>query len=95
MLVLDLGTPSGGDWAVSRTGALYFENTEGVTLSQNLLTTLDGHGVFFSVRSTQAKTIIRYNCLASAVVHVWQQVDKHFSLSCLSVTSGIHAQRCD
>lgn len=51
------GTPSGGDWAVSRAGALYFENTEGVTLSQSLLTTLDGHGVFFSVHEAATKLI--------------------------------------
>jgi hypothetical protein len=42
------GTPSGGDWAVTRAGALYFENTENVLLSKSLLTTLDGHGVFLS-----------------------------------------------
>ena len=33
---------------MSRAGALYFENTEGATISQSLLTTLDGHAVFFS-----------------------------------------------
>jgi len=42
------GTPSGGDWAVTRAGALYFENTENVLISKNLFTTLDGHGVFLS-----------------------------------------------
>jgi len=28
--------------------ALFFMNTEGVSVTQSLLTTLDGHGVFFS-----------------------------------------------
>ena len=33
---------------MARAGALYFENTESVTIRSSLLTTLDGHGVFFS-----------------------------------------------
>ena len=42
------GTPSGGDWAVTRAAALYFENTENTLLSKSLLSTLDGHAVFLS-----------------------------------------------
>jgi len=42
------GTPAGGDWAIERSAALFFEGTVGTTLSGCLLTTLDGNGVFFS-----------------------------------------------
>ncbi len=52
------GTPSGGDWAVGRAGALFFEGTEGVTLDGNLFTTLDGNAVFLS-GYTRGATITR------------------------------------
>jgi hypothetical protein len=42
------GTPSGGDWAVGRAGALFFEGTVGASLDGCLLTSLDGNAVFFS-----------------------------------------------
>lgn len=42
------GTPSGGDWAVSRTAALFFEGTVGTEVDGCLLTSLDGHAVFLS-----------------------------------------------
>ncbi len=42
------GTPSGGDWAVGRSGALFFEGTVGSFLDGCLLTSLDGNAVFFS-----------------------------------------------
>lgn len=42
------GTPSGGDWAVERSGALFFEGTVGVHVSGCLLTRLDGNAIFFS-----------------------------------------------
>ncbi len=42
------GTPSGGDWAVGRAGALFFEGTEGTEIDGCLFTTLDGNAVFLS-----------------------------------------------
>eukprot|EP01084_Bolivina_argentea_P030674 56800_1 len=39
------GMPSGGDWALQRTGAIYLDNTEDVMITTNLLTRLDGNGV--------------------------------------------------
>ena len=42
------GTPSGGDWAVGRSGALFFEGTVGATVSGCLLQRLDGNAVFVS-----------------------------------------------
>jgi hypothetical protein len=42
------GTPSGGDWAVERSAALFFEGTEQTLISGCLLTSLDANAVFFS-----------------------------------------------
>jgi len=42
------GVPSGGDWALERTGAIFLEGTERVTLQNCSFERLDGHGVFIS-----------------------------------------------
>lgn len=42
------GVPAGGDWAVGRSAALFFEGTEGATVEGCLLTSLDGNAVFLS-----------------------------------------------
>lgn len=39
------GNPSGGDWALERTGALLLENTENISISGNYFTRLDSNGV--------------------------------------------------
>jgi len=40
--------PSAGDWALARTAALFFEGTEGVTISGCTLERLDGSAIMFS-----------------------------------------------
>jgi hypothetical protein len=42
------GTPSGGDWAVSRLGAVLLEGTVSTRIEGCLLTSLDGNAVFLS-----------------------------------------------
>jgi len=42
------GTPSGGDWAVGRSAAVFFEGAVGATIDGCLFTTLDGNALFFS-----------------------------------------------
>lgn len=42
------GIPSGGDWGLSRMGAVLISNAEQITLSGNLFTRLDGNAVFLS-----------------------------------------------
>jgi len=42
------GQPSGGDWALERLGALLFEGTEDVAVSDCLFTRIDGNAVFLS-----------------------------------------------
>lgn len=41
----DHGIPSGGDWALQRTGAIYIQNSENIMISENLFTRLDGIGI--------------------------------------------------
>ena len=42
------GTPTGGDWGVGRSGALFFEGTEGTTIDGCFLTSLDTNAIFLS-----------------------------------------------
>lgn len=40
------GLPSGGDWALQKQGAITLVGTEGVSISENLFTEMDGNAVF-------------------------------------------------
>jgi len=51
------GTPSGGDWAVGRSAALFFEGTVGLSVEGCMLTQLDGNAIFFSGFNRQAKVL--------------------------------------
>ena len=42
------GMPSGGDWALQRSGAVLFEGTEECAVRSSHLTRIDGNGVFIS-----------------------------------------------
>jgi hypothetical protein len=42
------GVPSGGDWSLQRTGALFFEGTEQLNVSDCLFIRLDGNALFLS-----------------------------------------------
>ena len=42
------GMPSGGDWALQRSGAILLEGTERTKVDNNLITRVDGNGVFVS-----------------------------------------------
>ena len=48
------GMPSGGDWALQRSAAIYLTGTELCTVDNNLLTRLDGNGVFLSAYNRNA-----------------------------------------
>ena len=48
-IVLDPhGVPSGGDWSLSRSGALFLEGTESVVIERCVLQRLDGNGILLS-----------------------------------------------
>lgn len=42
------GMPSGGDWAIQRTGAIVLEGSEGFVLDSCFVTRIDGNGVFLN-----------------------------------------------
>jgi len=39
------GLPSGGDWALQRSGAITVQNVDGFTIHNNVLTNIDGNGI--------------------------------------------------
>lgn len=42
------GMPSGGDWALQRSGAVFLQGTERCTVQNNKMVRLDGNAVFLS-----------------------------------------------
>jgi len=42
------GMPSGGDWALQRSGAVFMQGVENINISSNAMTRLDGNAVFLS-----------------------------------------------
>ena len=42
------GMPSGGDWALQRSGAVFLQGTHGVTVDSNAMIRLDGNAVMLS-----------------------------------------------
>lgn len=51
------GTPSGGDWAVGRSAAVFFEGAVGASINGCLFTSLDGNAVFFSGFNRNASVV--------------------------------------
>ncbi|ETO07724.1 hypothetical protein RFI_29663 [Reticulomyxa filosa] len=56
------GMPSGGDWALQRTGAIYLDGTWNVSISNNEMTRLDG--IAISVNRYNRLTVIARNEIA-------------------------------
>jgi len=48
------GMPSGGDWALQRSGAIFMQGTEGVTVDSNQMVRLDGNAVMLSAYNRNA-----------------------------------------
>ena len=70
------GTPSGGDWAVGRSGALFFEGVNGVTIAGCLLTSLDGNAVFMSgyVRGANV-SMNEFSLIGETAISQWGYTD--------------------
>ena len=71
-IVLDPhGVPSGGDWSLSRTGALFLEGTERVVIEHCVLQRLDGNGILLSGYNRHANishnTIVQTGATAIAL----------------------------
>jgi hypothetical protein len=58
------GMPSGGDWALQRSGAVFLQGTERCTVASNKMVRLDGNAVFLSAynrNATIAKNDVSWN----------------------------------
>ena len=66
------GLPSGGDWALARTGALFFEGTVNVTVDGCDFERLDGTAVFISGFARGATvTGSRFSWLGESAIALW------------------------
>jgi hypothetical protein len=74
------GTPSGGDWALARSGALFFEGTEGITIAGCLFNRLDGNGVFFSLYNRNASVAqSEFVAIGETAIAQWGYTDGKLS----------------
>eukprot|EP01083_Nonionella_stella_P019641 54547_1 len=66
------GMPSGGDWALDRTGAIYLDHTENIMIQNNLMTRLDGNGISIN-RYNRNVTIYRneMTLLGGSAITLW------------------------
>ena len=79
------GVPSGGDWALQRTAALFFEGTEGCAVDGCVLQRLDGNAVMLSGYNQvppkphlpREKTVLMHACAGVAHQHLAQHVPLH------------------
>ena len=78
------GVPSGGDWTLSRTAALFFEGTEGLRLSNCTMERNDGNAIMLSGYNQHAilsHNEIRWN--GGTAIVLWGQTD-------MTSARGIH-----
>jgi len=70
------GLPSGGDWALARTGAVFLQGTENCTIDSSVFTRLDTVGVFLSGYN-RAATISRseFSWLGESAIALWGYSD--------------------
>ena len=70
------GTPSGGDWAVGRSAALFFEGVEDIVVDGCFLTTLDTNAIFLSgyVRGASI-TRNEFFSIGETVISSWGYTD--------------------
>jgi hypothetical protein len=77
------GMPSGGDWALQRSGAMLFEGTEQAAVDGNYLTSIDGNGIFLSNYNMNAT--ISNNELAwvgDSAIAAWGSTGKCLNKNC-------------
>lgn len=70
------GMPSGGDWAVGRSAALFFQGTEGLRIDGCFFTSLDGNAVFLSGYTRNA-SILRseFYSIGETAISLWGDTD--------------------
>ncbi|XP_019849680.1 PREDICTED: uncharacterized protein LOC109580680 [Amphimedon queenslandica] len=66
------GMPSGGDWALERTGALFFEGTENLLIESCIFEVLDGNGIMISGYNRFGNiTTNEFRWLGSTAIALW------------------------
>jgi hypothetical protein len=71
------GVPSGGDWALERLGALYFEGTEGLKVDHCLFERLDGNGLMLSgYNRAAAITNSHFAYTGGTAIAAWGRTDE-------------------
>ena len=66
------GMPSGGDWALERTGALFFEGTENLLVESCIFKVLDGNGIMVSGYNRFGNiTTNEFKWLGSTAIALW------------------------
>jgi hypothetical protein len=69
------GLPSGGDWALARTAALFTEGTEGLRVEGCTFTSLDNNALFFSGYSRGATISTNtFSRLGESAVALWGRI---------------------
>lgn len=70
------GTPSGGDWGLARSGAVYLEGTEGVTVQGCTFTRVDGNAVSINAYNRNASIVgNEFVWLGDSAVASWGTTD--------------------
>jgi len=71
------GVPSGGDWALQRSAAVFLQGTENVTLDSCTFVRLDGNAVMFSGYNRGASIVrSRFNWIGDSAIAAWGITDE-------------------
>jgi len=66
------GLPSGGDWALAKTGAISLVGTASINISGNLLTRLDGNAIFIGGYSRNCTVgSNEFECIGGSAIASW------------------------
>jgi len=70
--------PSGGDWSLHRGGAIFLEDSEEITIEQNLFQRLDGNAIFLSRRVVSTQVLKNtFEWLGENAIATWGSSDKY------------------
>ena len=73
----DHGVPSGGDWALQRSGAVFLDGTEGVRIANVTMERNDGNAIMISGHNTRTSIVsneIRYT--GDSAIALWGRTDE-------------------
>ena len=77
------GMPSGGDWALQRSGAILLEGTEMATVDACLITRVDGNGVFLSNYNRNVTVSdCEFSYIGDGAMAAWGSTSKCIDANC-------------